>query len=153
MILMLGLASAQSWTDLGWGVEYAQWTTGDPNRITALRVNLCHPGLSVRATTSDERGQRTSSWASPLGLTAAVNGGFFASGYKPDQGVAAGNGVEWPDSADSGVRGWWAFGEHQQKHSSAGAVEGLPSWAEQAINGDATLVSNGGALNCGGFVG
>jgi hypothetical protein len=150
VLLLLNAALAQSWTSVGYGVDYAQWSTSDPNRISALRVNLCHPGLDVRATASGERGQKTSAWAGAVGVTAAVNGGFFVGGYAPDQGAAAGNGVAWSDSNDTAVRGWLAFGEHTLHHSVAGAVEQLPSWAEEAVNGDATLVFDGAAVDCGG---
>ena len=148
--VLLSLAAAQSFSSIGSGVEYAQWTDGTPNRMSALRVNLCHPGLEVRATTSEERGQKTSTWASAVGATAATNGGFFSTGYAPDQGRAMGSGVEWPDSTDTVYRGWIAFGEHQLQHAGSGATASLPSWAEEAVNGDATLVSSGSAVDCGG---
>jgi hypothetical protein len=147
--LLVGTASAQSWSSAGYGVDTARWAASS-SWVSAVRINLCHPGIEMRATTSAERGQRTSTWANSVGVTAAINGGFFSSGYAPDQGRAAGGGVEWPDSTDTGVRGFLAFGEHSLYHSTAGLVEALPSWTEHAVNGDATLVSNGVAVDCGG---
>lgn len=145
-----GGAEAQTFVPVAHGVEFMQRTDPGPRRISALRVNLCAAGVRMRATASGERGARTSSWASGAGVVAAVNGGFFLSGARPDAGVAAGGGQEWPDSQDSAVRGFVAFGARQLTHSPAPEVVALPAWAEEAVNGDATLVQDGAAINCGG---
>ena len=79
--------SAQ-WIGVAPGVDRLEEVVAGPNRVRATRIDLCAPGVRMRATTSAERGQKTSSWASSLGLAAAVNGGFFLfGGYVPDQCV------------------------------------------------------------------
>ena len=143
------LAGAQ-WTGLAHGVEYLARTDPGPNRIRALRINLCAAGVRIRATPSDQRGQVTSAWGNASGALAAINGGYGLSGFRPDAGRAAGGGAEWPDSVDTEVRGFFAFGPRNVYHSPAPAVEALPPWAEEAVNGDATLVQGGVAVDCGG---
>src|SRR5690554_8206773 len=49
-----------AWTNIFPGVDYSQWTDSTPNRITAVRVNLCAPGVQLRATKSSERRQTPS---------------------------------------------------------------------------------------------
>ncbi|MFT5584208.1 MAG: MYXO-CTERM domain-containing protein [Cognaticolwellia sp.] len=150
MILLLStLASAQSYSTLSPGVDYARWSDGT-SWISATRIHLCSPGIRMRATASDDRGQKTSSWASSEGAVAAVNGGFFKSGYAPDYGRAAGYGAEWPESAYSGYRSAIVFGEHAIEHFPAPSTTTFPSWGEEAVNGDATLVLWGEAVDCGG---
>lgn len=154
VVLLLGpapSASAQTWTSVAPGVDRYTATIAGPNRVRATRINLCYPGVKMRATTYAERGQKTSNWAPSVGVAAAVNGGFFKFGsYAPDQGVAWGNGAEWPNSADTGVRGWMAFGDRQIDHNHAWQVGEPPGWTWEAVNGDATLVDGGVAVNCGG---
>lgn len=43
-------AQAVDWADVFPGVGYSQWTVGGPNRVSAVRVDLCHAGVSLRAT-------------------------------------------------------------------------------------------------------
>ena len=62
--------------------------------VHLVTVNLCAPGVSVRTTRGDERGQTVSSFGRAVGAAVAVNGDFFAPGYNPD-GPAMGNGVAW----------------------------------------------------------
>ncbi len=142
--------AAAQWTGIAPGVELLKRTDPGPRRVRALRVDLCAAGVKIRATTSSERGKRTSSWATGAGVIAAVNGGFFKSGFAPDQGVAIGVGQAWPESNDTGVRGYIGFGFQKLAHSPAGDVTQPPTWMEEAVNGDATLVSGGTAVNCGG---
>jgi uncharacterized protein (TIGR03382 family) len=151
MILLLSsLASAQSYTSIASGVDYARWSDGH-SWISATRINLCTSGVRMRATASSERKQKTSAWASSVGAVAAVNGGFFSySDYGPDYGRAAGNGSEWPESDYSGYRGAIVFGEHHVEHFPAPSTTTFPSWGEEAVNGDATVVLHGAAVDCGG---
>ncbi|MCP4808353.1 MAG: phosphodiester glycosidase family protein [Proteobacteria bacterium] len=43
-----------------------------------------------------------------------------------------------------------AFGEHTLEHWPSGYAEALPAWADEAVNGDATLIAEGSATDCGG---
>ncbi len=149
-LLLSTLAWSQSYTPIGSGVEYARWSDGS-SWISATKIDLCTPGVRIRATADAERKQKTSAWASSVGAVAAVNGGFFSySTYGPDQGRAAGNGSEWPDSTDTIYRGAFVFGEHTLQHWGSGSTAAFPSWGEEAVNGDATLVLDGNAVDCGG---
>ena len=150
LLLLVPATAWAQWSPVAPGVEFWQRIDPGPRRVSAVRVDLCEPGVRVRATASAERGQTTSSWANGVGVSAAINGGFYVSGYAPDAGLAAGNGVEWPDSGDTGVRGVVGFGHRQIEHEGAGGVAPLWPWAGEAVNGDATLVVGGAAVNCGG---
>ncbi|MFT7581686.1 MAG: hypothetical protein ACI9MR_003364 [Myxococcota bacterium] len=143
-------ASAQ-WVNVAPGVDRKSETIAGPRRIRALRVDLCQPGVRLRATTYAERGKRTSTWAAARDVVAATNGGYFLSGsWAPDAGAAWGDGDAWPTSTESGVRGWIGFGPRRWEHSPAPEVRNPGSWADEVINGDATLVRDGNVVNCGG---
>lgn len=146
----LGAPAHAGWSPFQPGVDYFNDVLPGPRRVFGLRVNLCHPGVRMRATTSGERGKRTSTWASNTGVVAAINGGYFKAGYGPDAGTAKGGGALWPDATESAVRGWFGFGRHGVDHSPADEIRVPADWIEEAVNGDATLVSGGVAVNCGG---
>ncbi|MCA9581945.1 MAG: phosphodiester glycosidase family protein, partial [Myxococcales bacterium] len=76
----------------------------------------------------------------------AINGGFFKSPTVLDGSLAFGNGVQWPGSPDTNYRSFFAAGRGDVMISEAGEVVTNPaSWIEEAVAGDATLVSNGKA--------
>ena len=138
------------WEPLHRGVEMRRWYQ-DGHRFRALRIDLCDVSLRVRATTSAERGQRTSSWASSDDLMiAAINGGFYLGGYAPDGCLAFGEGQEWPDSGDTNYRSFIALGEDEVGISPPGFVVNEPftgfEFVEEAVCGDAVLVEGGGAM-------
>ncbi len=143
-------ATAQQWINVAPGIDRMSRTDPGPNEIRALRIDLCQPGVRLGATAYEDRGQVTSAWASSAGAVAATNGGYFGPGFTSDGGAAAGAGEVWPISTDTNYRGFIAIGAHQLTHSQAPVVEDLPPWTEEAINGDATLVLNGQAVDCGG---
>ena len=118
-----GAAHAQ-WKGLAPGVELHEKTYGGPNRVKALRIDLCAAGVHIRATAPSERGQRTSAWASKVGVVAAVNGGFFRSPTQLDGGFAWGNGQFWAGSSDDGGRGYFGFGPNQLEFSASGLIVG-----------------------------
>lgn len=143
-----GASHAQSFVDVARGVSSLQRTDPGPTRINALRINLCESGIRMHATAEADRGQRTSAWAAAQpNMVAAINGGFFfTSGFRPD-GHAAGGRQEWTTSTSPASRGYFAFGRNMVAHARPGA---LPDWAEEAVNGDATLVLDGNVIDCGG---
>ena len=147
-LLPTALSAPSGWTNIAPGIDYAAYTNSLPAKIYALKINMCTPGMRIRATAEADRGQRTSSWAESVGATAAINGGFFKWGsYEPD-GVAAGHGEIWSTSDDYYARSQIIFAEHLLEFIPAGEsyVSQLPDWAEEAVNGDALLV-NGGVVN------
>ncbi len=137
---------ALEWEPLHRGVELRRWTSAG-DRFAAVRIDLCDVSLRVAATESADRGQRTSQWAAAEGMLAAVNGGFYLPGYAPDGCVAFGGGNEWGDSADSTYRSFIGFGPKELSISPPGAVETPPypgfGWMEEAVCGDAVIVSGG----------
>jgi hypothetical protein len=138
------------WEPLHRGVDMRRWVE-DGHRFRALRIDLCDVSLRVRATTSAERGQRTSSWASADDwMIAATNGGYYLGGFAPDGCLAFGEGEEWPDSLDTDFRSFIALGEDQVGISPPGFIVNDPfpgfEFVEEAVCGDAVLVEGGGAM-------
>jgi hypothetical protein len=140
---------AKEWEPLHRGLHLQRWTaTG--RRFRALRANLCDGSLRIGATRYADRGQTTSSWGSSQGMLAAINGGFYLAGYKPDGCVAFGGKSEWPTSTDTNYRSFIAFGRHANGISVDTKVEVPPylnhPWMEEAVCGDATLVFGGAPI-------
>lgn len=153
LLLQAAVADAQ-WSSIAPGVELLERTDPGPRRVRALRIDLCRSGVSMRATTYGERGKVTSTWGSAVGVAAAVNGGYFLSGYRQDGGFAVGNGQAWPGATDTNYRGYIAFGTPfgvgNSHVSPAHLVEGgAPApWIGELVNGDAHLVAGGVPVNC-----
>jgi hypothetical protein len=135
LIALAGSARAQTWSRLASGIDVAKWDAAGCCRAEAARVRLCQSGVRLRATTSGERAQRTSSWASSIGAAVAVNGGFYLSGYRP-QGLAVGEGAQWPDSDVPGhfETGWVAFGRrHRIEFADSGNTRDYEPWMNGAL--------------------
>src|SRR5262245_41001115 len=109
--LVASPASAEDvWSSPYPGMSLLHRTTPDPNHVYVLLTDLCAPGVSIRATASDERQQRTSTWAAARDVEAAFNGDLFNYGSYATFGVAMGNGGIWPDTGDDDEKGFVAFG-------------------------------------------
>src|SRR5687767_6162272 len=87
-------AAEDTWSTPHPGMSLRRRTTGQPNTVHVLVVDLCTPGVGFRATASGERRQRTSTWASSVGVEAAVNGDFFTA--TSTFGLSMGGGSLWP---------------------------------------------------------
>ena len=109
--------------------------------VHLVTVNLCAPGVSVRATRGDERGQTVSSFGRAVGAAVAVNGDFFAPGYNPD-GPAMGDGVAW-GGVDHAYVTPISFGLHGVYLPHHNNLEGPAPWAEQVVSGHPTLLDDG----------
>ena len=130
------------WSNPHPGVRRLLRTTGTPNRIHALLVDLCAPGVSVRATMESEKQRTPSSFGSLVGAEAVINGDFFSySTYDPTS-FAVGNGTEW--HTDNAWSGYIAFGAERSYVSPLGEIGG-PEWIEQAVGGRPHLVRDGEA--------
>ncbi|MEM9074543.1 MAG: phosphodiester glycosidase family protein [Myxococcota bacterium] len=135
------------WEPIHRGVDFRRWFEGG-QRYRAVRIDLCDASLRIAATETADRRQRTSSWAaSQRWMIAAVNGGFFPPGNpsRPD-GIAYGGGSEWPDSANTGARGFVAFGPGQTWYSEvafAGPAEDLTPWIEEGVSHDFVMIRAG----------
>jgi hypothetical protein len=149
LVLQAGLAGAEErWTTPYPGVRHLARTTSTPWRIHALEVDLCHPGVSVRVTRSDERRRTVSSFASLVDAEAAINGDFFSYGSYATTGLTVGDGERWGDTRDSGWSGFVAFGDDQVIYSPPSEVQEPPAaWMRNLISGHAQIVSGGRALS------
>ena len=116
-----------------------------PNRRTLI-VDLCAPGIELRATRYEEKKQTTESWGNALGLQAAVNGDFFDfPAATLVLGRAMGDWEWWPWGTawvDEQSRPYWQMGPEWAELVEYGFDE--PSWGTRDIVGaHNTLMSEG----------
>ena len=117
-------------------------TVTDTQDLWVLQVDLCTPGVSLRATADGERGRTVPSFANLVGAQAAINGDFFGSGYNPD-GPAAHDGVFWGAGVNHGYVTPLSFGPAHVELPHH-AVEGpTPPWAREVVGGHPTLLDDG----------
>lgn len=138
-------ASAKDeWTQPYAGVRHLFRTTGDPQRIHALVVDLCTPGVNVRATASGERKRTTSSFGKLVGAEAAINGDFFSYADYSTSGLSMGKGAVWPDTADGQSSGNVAFGPGRSILFEPSVVlKTPPAGVTDIVSGRPLLVSGG----------
>ena len=67
-----------------------------PARVHVVTVDLCHAGVSLRATSPDEGPSTVRHWARRVGASIAINGDFFDSPGPRPLGPARGGGRDWP---------------------------------------------------------
>lgn len=134
----LALAT-DTWSDPAPGIRLLRRTTSDPNRISAIEVDLCARGVSLRATGVDERQRTVSSFGGLVDAQAAINGDFFSyEDYYPS-GLAIGAGSLW--NADTSSESFVAFG---RDHAGIGGSDPA-AWVAQAVGGRPVLVEGGAA--------
>jgi hypothetical protein len=132
--------AADTWTDPFPGVKRLHRKTSNQN-ANALVVDLCAPGVSLRATASGEKGKKTSAFASLVGAQAAINGDFFGSGYSTD-GMAMSGGSLW-GGADHGYVGPIAFGDNKADVIPHEQVAGPEPWMREVVSGHPTILWGG----------
>lgn len=147
LVLTTGSASAD-WTPVAAGVEILERTDPGPNRVRAVRVDLCESGVRMRVTASNERGQRPSAWGAAVGAKVAINGGFFNAGDPTEydstlRGITYSGGVRWPDAQDSNRQGYVAFGLRRSTLFSEGLAPPSEPWFEEAVNGGVPILVDG----------
>lgn len=151
IVLMAALAApaaaADSWSDPFPGVRRLHRVTGSQN-VNALVVDLCAPGVSLRATASGERGRRTSSFGALVGAQAAVNGDFYSSGYRTD-GLAMSGGAQWADTGDHGYVGPLAFGDRRAEIIHHAVEAGPEPWMREIVSGHPTILDDGAFVPSG----
>jgi hypothetical protein len=88
-------------------------------------ADLCHAGVSVRATKYGERNKTAASWAQTVDAEVAINADFFDfPGWSMVVGRARGGGEDWPaDKQLKEVRSYWQFGVNQAGLQPNAAVE------------------------------
>jgi hypothetical protein len=113
-----------------------------------LRMDLCAPGVSVRATAEDERGRTALSYANLIGAQAAINGDFTdpSNSFSTD-GPAAHDGAFWTrGGADHTYVAPIAFGPAHVDIPHHNNTSGAPPWAKEVVGGHPTLLDNGNVV-------
>lgn len=134
-----------SWSEPFEGVRYLQRTTAEPNRIHALVVDMCAVGVSAQITRAEDKGLRTSQFATRYGVQVAINGGFYNTANYAAIGLTMGDGQRWPGTGDDATWGFIAFGRDNQVEISppAEVVSTVPDWMQQIVSGRPLLVDAG----------
>ena len=150
LFVLLGMSSAvqasDQWSSPHPGVELLERTTGAPNRIYALEIDLCRAGVEPRATTSAQRGRVTSNFGNLVNAHAAINGDFFSAGFDPT-GLAVGNGVHWNGTTDHSWTGFVALGQDRAEiFGTGGGVTPVADWMHEVVSGRPQVVTEGEAL-------
>lgn len=140
-----------AWSPIATGIDHDTFVR-DGARVHALRINLCAPGVSMRATAPGEGPRTTGSWGELAGVTAAINGDWWArDGVNPNlpqttfpRGLAVGLGEHFPGTVDPNYYGFFAFGINRALHSIQEEAFGGPApWMESVVSGQPTLLWNG----------
>lgn len=144
-----GSALAQEWQPVAPGVEHASWVDGG-SKVLVTRVDLCAPGIRMRATAPGEGPRTVSSFGEMVGAAVAINGDWWSNDgeqHLPDtypRGLALGNGNHFPGTVDRPFYGVVAFGPSIALHSVMEEDLGGPHfWMQEAVSGQPTLVWNG----------
>jgi len=137
--------AADTWTDPFPGVRRLRRVTSNQH-VNVLVVDLCAPGVSVRATKSNERQRTVGSFGALVGAQAAINGDFFSFETYSTNGPAASGGAVWGGPDDNGDAPL-QFGNGQVALPPHESTAGLASWAREVVSGHPTLMANGVARN------
>ncbi|MFN7142260.1 MAG: MopE-related protein, partial [Myxococcota bacterium] len=135
--------AADAWSTPGPGLRYLYRTASGPVRIHALFVDLCEPGIAIRATTSGERRRSVPSWGNAVGAVAAINGDFFSYADYSTSGLSVGNGVPWADTRDDSSSAIMAFGEGRAAVIREDVTVEASDWIVDAVSGHPGLLENG----------
>ena len=135
------VAAADTWTDPFPGVRRLRRTTTTQN-INVLVVDLCAPGISVRATATGERQRTVSSFGSAINAQAAINGDFFSFETYSTGGPAMSNGVAWGGNDGTYVAPI-QFGPNQVAIPAHGGTGGIQPWAREVVSGHPSLLVAG----------
>lgn len=148
-------ASAQDWQTAFPGVDVDTFMSG-ATRVHAARIDLCQPGVRMRATAPGEGPRTTSSYAGLVDAEVAINGDWWArDGFNPDlpqttfpRGLAMGNGQHFAGTVDPNFYGFVAFGANMAMHSIMEDDGGGPEfWMREVVSGQPTLLWDGQLRN------
>lgn len=92
------------------GIVREEWTDGGiPARFHVAAIDLTSAEIQIVATDAAHRGTTTSVAAQALGAVVAINGDYFAvAGFAP-AGLAMGDAIAWPGTADDATSGFVRF--------------------------------------------
>jgi hypothetical protein len=133
--------AADVWTDPHPGIRHLQRTqTAGALQIDALYIDTCAPGISFRASGPGEGSKTTRTFATELGLQAAINADFV-----DDIGLGVGNGGQViPGRVDSEAQGYAVFGDGQVEFiENESVIAASPAWAKEMVGGHWTQIHNG----------
>ena len=133
--------AADTWSDPFPGVRRLRRVTTNQN-INVLVVDLCAPGVSVRATATAERQRTVSSFGTAVNAQAAVNGDFFSFDNYSTNGPAMSNGVGW-GGADHTYVAPIQFGANQVAIPGHEGTGGVAPWAREVVGGHPTILVGG----------
>ena len=133
--------ATDTWSDPFPGVRRLRRVTTTQN-INVLVVDLCAPGVSVRATATGERQRTVSSFGTAVGAQAAVNGDFFSFETYSTNGPSMSNGVAWGGN-DGNYVAPIQFGQNQVAIPAHNGTGGVAPWAREVVSGHPTLLVAG----------
>lgn len=148
--LVVGLASSlapgvaratDSWSDPFPGVRRLHRTLSNQN-INVLKIDLCAPGVSVRATATGERQRTVSSFAGAVGAQAAINGDFFSFSTYSTSGPAMHAGLAW-GGTDHDYVAPVQFGANRVALPGHQLTGGVEAWAREVVSGHPSLITAG----------
>jgi len=128
------------------GVTMIVRTTSAPNNVIhILEIDMTKPGVSLGATASSARQQRTSSFATAAGAAAATNGDLFSYTTYATTGLAAGGHAKWADTRDNSSSANIAFGDSSRVeiHNAAETLAFDSTWMKGVVSGHPQLVKAG----------
>ena len=138
--------ASDQWSTPHPGIRLLERTTGAPNQIYALEIDLCRAGVTPRATAPGQRGRTTSNFGNLANAHAAINGDFFSGGFEPT-GLAVGNGNHWSGSTDHNWTGFVALGHDRAEiFGTGGGVTPVQGWMREVVSGRPQVVTEGEAL-------
>ncbi len=140
--------AADSWSDPHPGMRRLHRVTANQN-INVLVVDLCAPGISVRATKTTERQRTVSSFGALVGAEAAINGDFFSFDNYSTNGPSMSGGAAW-GGADHGYVAPVQFGANRVALPGHELTSGVEPWAREVVSGHPTLLVAGNARNNNG---
>ena len=135
--------AADTWTDPYPGVRRLERVTAT-QQIHVLKIDLCAPGVSVRATATGERQQTVGGFGAAVGAQAAINGDFFNYDTYSTSGPAMSKGAKWGGTDDS-FNAPVQFGPNQVLLRAGGSTAGVEDWAREVVSGHPSIVVAGEA--------
>jgi hypothetical protein len=134
----------KTWSEPAPGMRHLS-IVADGQRVEIAEIDLASGLYDVRTTRPEERGQTVSQFAANVGATVAVNADFFEFGSFQPYGLAVGDGVHWPGTADNPD---WLFFACNGANSCIADRQAAntpldPSWTDVVGGAGAALVVDG----------
>jgi hypothetical protein len=138
--------ASESWSTPHPGVKHLFKKAGGPLEIHGLVIDLCHPGVGVRATAPGEKKRTTSSFGKLVGAQTAINGDFFSYNGYNTTGYSMGDGQHWSGTSDSGWQSLVAFGLGHAYFSDDAEIFSPKWWTREVVSGFAQIMKDGTAI-------